>query len=176
MSAPSAMSTVHWTTSASVAPAAARATSALSTARTACAATSSETTRPDASTPSWPPTWIVVAPGGTTATWLNAGLRTSVHRADVEDGTEETGESLALEIVGQDRQGIVRAISGELARLGVNVVELATDCSQAPWSGERLFKTNAKILLPGALDADTVRGKIEAIAPDLMVELKNDPS
>ncbi|NLT71278.1 MAG: hypothetical protein GXX91_11370 [Verrucomicrobiaceae bacterium] len=106
----------------------------------------------------------------------NAGLRTSVHRADVEDGTEETGESLALEIVGQDRQGIVRAISGELARLGVNVVELATDCSQAPWSGERLFKTNAKILLPGALDADTVRGKIEAIAPDLMVELKNDPS
>ena len=106
----------------------------------------------------------------------SAGLRTSVHRADEETDAGEAGEALALEVVGQDRQGIVSAISGELARLGVNVVELATDCSQAPWSGERLFKTNARLLLPAALDADTVRGKIEAIAPDLMVEVKDDPA
>ncbi len=106
----------------------------------------------------------------------NAGLRTSVHRACEESDAGETGEALALEIVGQDRQGIVSAISGELARLGVNVVELATDCSQAPWSGERLFKTNAKVLPPPDLNGDTLRERIEAIAPDLMVEVKNDPA
>ena len=106
----------------------------------------------------------------------SAGLQTKVHRASGEDSVGETGGACALEVVGQDRQGIVSAISGTLARLGVNVIELATDCTQAPWSGERLFKTNARLILPASLDGDTLREQVEAIAPDLMVELKDDPA
>ncbi len=106
----------------------------------------------------------------------SAGLQTRVHRATDEDTTAESGRALALEVVGQDRQGIVSAISGTLARLGINVIELATDCSEAPWSGERLFKTNAKLIVPAGLDSDTLRDEIEAIAPDLMVEVKSDPA
>jgi glycine cleavage system regulatory protein len=107
-----------------------------------------------------------------------SGLQTRVHRAGDDDTTSEPGTALALalEVVGQDRQGIVSAISGTLARLGVNVIELATDCSQAPWSGERLFKTEAKVIVPAGLDADTLRQEVEAIAPDLMVEVKSDPA
>lgn len=105
-----------------------------------------------------------------------SGLQTRVHRAGDDDTTSEPGTALALEVVGQDRQGIVSAISGTLARLGVNVIELATDCSQAPWSGERLFKTEAKLILPAGLYADTLRQEVEAIAPDLMVEVKSDPA
>ena len=104
----------------------------------------------------------------------STGLQTRVHRAGDVDTALGTGQALALEVVGQDRQGIVSAISGTLARLGVNVVELATDCSEAPWSGERLFKTNAKLVVPAGLDSDTLREEIESIAPDLMVEVKND--
>jgi len=106
----------------------------------------------------------------------NAGLQTRVHRASDEDTSAAPGQALALEVVGQDRQGIVSAISGALARLGVNVIELATDCSEAPWSGERLFKTNARLIVPAGLDADTLRERIEAIAPDLMVEVKSEPA
>jgi glycine cleavage system regulatory protein len=105
----------------------------------------------------------------------SAGLQTRVHRASDDDTSAATGQALALEVVGQDRQGIVSAISGTLARLGVNVIELATDCSQAPWSGERLFKTNAKLVVPTGLDSDTLREQIESIAPDLMVEVKSEP-
>lgn len=105
-----------------------------------------------------------------------SGLQTRVHRAGDDDTTSESGTALALEVVGQDRQGIVSAISGTLARLGVNVIELATDCSLAPWSGERLFKTEAKLILPAGLDADILRQEVEAIAPDLMVEVKSDPA
>jgi len=106
----------------------------------------------------------------------SAGLQTRVHRTGDDDTAVESGQALALEVVGQDRQGIVSSICGTLARLGVNVIELATDCSQAPWSGERLFKTNAKLIVPAGLDSDTLRDEIEAIAPDLMVEVKSDPA
>src|SRR4051794_17276530 len=70
------MSTVHCTTSASDAPAAARAMAALSMARADCSAMSLDTIAPVSSTPFWPPTRMVVAPAGTMATWLNAGLAT----------------------------------------------------------------------------------------------------
>lgn len=104
-----------------------------------------------------------------------SGLQTRVHHAGENETTPKSGTALSLEVVGQDRQGIVSAISGTLARLGVNVIELATDCIQAPWSGERLFKTEAGLVLPAGLDADILRQEVEAIAPDLMVEVKSDP-
>lgn len=101
-----------------------------------------------------------------------SGLHTRVHRAGKVEPANDTGQYYALEVVGQDRQGIVSAISHTLAGLGVNVIELATDCSGAPWSGERLFKTNAKLICPPELDGDKLREAVEAIALDLMVELK----
>jgi len=106
----------------------------------------------------------------------NSGLQTRVHHTGSIDPEPESGLALALEVVGQDRQGIVSAIAGTLAKLGVNVIELATDCSHAPWSGERLFKTNARLIVPEGIDSDQLRREIEAIALDLMVEVKNDPS
>ena len=104
----------------------------------------------------------------------STGLRTSV--ADVTQSDEaslaESGTAYDLEVVGQDRQGIVASISAALASLQVNVVELATDCSEAPWSGERLFKTNARLIVPDSVDSSDLLRHIEEIAGDLMVELR----
>jgi len=101
------------------------------------------------------------------------GLQARLHRTDESVQDSPVGRVLELEVVGQDRQGIVSAISGALARLGVNVVDLATDCGDAPWSGGRIFKTHARLHCPDSLDATTLREAIEAIAHDLMVELKS---
>jgi len=101
-----------------------------------------------------------------------SGLHTRIHRVDKVESAPDPGFCYALEVVGQDRQGIISAISRTLAGLGVNVIELATDCSGAPWSGERLFKTNAKLICPPDLDGDQLRDAVEAIGLDLMVELK----
>lgn len=100
------------------------------------------------------------------------GLQTRLHRAGTVGTESGPGRIHELEVVGQDRQGIVSAISSTLARLGVNVLELATDCAEAPWSGERLFKTRAKLHSPEDLGETSLREAVEAIAPDLMVELK----
>ncbi len=100
------------------------------------------------------------------------GLQTRLHcpAAVAEEGG--AGRIHELEVVGQDRPGIVSAISGALARLGVNVLELATDCGEAPWSGERLFKSRARLRSPEQLGETALREAVEAIALDLMVELK----
>lgn len=91
----------------------------------------------------------------------------------VESGNENpaAGTELALEVVGQDRTGIVSEISKVLAGLSVNVEELITECSSAPMSGERLFKADAIIELPAELSRETVQTELEKIAHDLAVNI-----
>tara|TARA_R110002096_G_scaffold82164_10_gene191147 strand:- start:3495 stop:4028 length:534 start_codon:yes stop_codon:yes gene_type:complete len=102
------------------------------------------------------------------------GLKvTTVHSGQTSTATESASVYL-LEVVGQDRPGIVRTIASALASEGVNVIELATDCRQAPMSGECLFHTNAKLLIPESVDSDDLRARIEEIATDLMVELARE--
>ena len=76
-----------------------------------------------------------------------------------------------LEIVGQDRPGIVRQISSALARQGVNVEELATECRSAPMSGETLFTAQAKLLIPDTCNLAELRKELERIAGDLFVDI-----
>ena len=77
-----------------------------------------------------------------------------------------------MEIVGQDRPGIVREISRSLATRSVNVEELSTSCESAPMSGERLFKADLWIAIPDGCDLAALRGDLERIAADLLVEVK----
>lgn len=83
-----------------------------------------------------------------------------------------TVELLELELVGQDRPGIVRDISRVLAQRGVNVLELETGCTSAPMSGETLFRASATVELPPSLPASDLCAVLEALANDLMVDLK----
>lgn len=76
-----------------------------------------------------------------------------------------------LEIVGQDRPGIVRQISHTLAEFGVNVEELETECASAAMSGETLFKACAVLHVPESCNVAELRHTLEKIAADLIVEI-----
>jgi glycine cleavage system regulatory protein len=76
-----------------------------------------------------------------------------------------------LEIVGQDRPGIVRQISRALASYGVNVEDLRTECASAAMSGETLFKATAKLSIPESCNTGELRRELEKIAEDLIVEI-----
>ncbi|MCB9599121.1 MAG: ACT domain-containing protein [Sandaracinus sp.] len=94
-------------------------------------------------------------------------------RVIVDEGTEEeTPQGVHLEVVGGDRPGIVRQIAGKLAGYGVNVLRLETSRTGAPWSGGALFRANALIAVPPEVSLDQLRQELEAIALDLMVEVK----
>lgn len=91
-------------------------------------------------------------------------------------GPDERFRTLTLEIVGNDRAGIVREISHELTRRGINVEELNTECDSAPMSGQILFKASARLSVPGDVSIDDLQGSLERIAADLMVDLSLDES
>jgi glycine cleavage system regulatory protein len=102
---------------------------------------------------------------------LQAQGITVVARASA--GVHETGPGrvAALELVGQDRPGIVREVSHALARQGVNVEELSTVCSSAPMSGETLFRATARLQIPESCPLPELRKELERIGGNLLVDV-----
>ena len=98
------------------------------------------------------------------------GLAVVAH-ADELKAPPPTARLSLLEIVGQDRPGIVRQISHALAGFGVNVEELHTECASAAMSGETLFKARATLSIPESCDIAQIRQQLERIAEDLIVEI-----
>lgn len=97
------------------------------------------------------------------------GLAVVVH-PDAPLATAQGARRTVLEIVGQDRPGIIREISHALAEAGVNVEELESECSSAAMSGEAIFKANFQVSVPASCPLDELRRRIERIAGDLIVD------
>lgn len=100
----------------------------------------------------------------------------SVHGIHVQlaESTVEavsTWKPISMELVGNDRPGIVRDITRLLAEEGVNVESLVTDITPAPMSSELLFHANAALGVPLTLSLENLQAKLETLADDLMVEL-----
>lgn len=84
----------------------------------------------------------------------------------------DQGRAIDLELVGQDRPGIMKEVSQLLASKGVNVEDLKTDRTSAPMSGEPLFSARARVRVPHQLPIVELRASLERLAQDLMVELR----
>lgn len=97
------------------------------------------------------------------------GLSVVVHR-DVAWSVMEPGRPAVLEVVGQDRPGIVREIAHALAEAGVNVEELETQCRSAAMSGEAIFEARFQVSVPLSCSMAELRRRIEQVAEDLIVE------
>lgn len=77
-----------------------------------------------------------------------------------------------LELVGQDRPGIIRDISKVLASFDVNVDELATCITDASMSGEHLFNANVHLKIPQGCDLEALQHALEDLADELMVDIE----
>lgn len=80
-------------------------------------------------------------------------------------------QQLRLEVVGNDREGIVRELSQALAARKVNVDELQTQCEPAAMTGEPLFRATAELSAPRGVAIDELRRALESIGDDLMVDV-----
>ena len=81
------------------------------------------------------------------------------------------GSQWVLNVVGNDRPGIVREVTQVLAAHNVNVEELSTECADAPHSGGRIFKAEVRLRVPTDLAAETLATELERIATDVMIDL-----
>lgn len=105
----------------------------------------------------------------------SVGLTALARRDEPPAAPAVPAQLVTLELVGQDRPGIVRQISAVLAARGANVEELVTECLSAPMTGEPLFKAQARLALPSGNNLGPLRTELEAIAADLLVDLTLAP-
>jgi glycine cleavage system regulatory protein len=98
------------------------------------------------------------------------GLQVTLERTD--QPTDRASVRLGLELIGADHPGIVAEISAALAARHIGFEELQTQVREAPMAGGMLFEAQAVLEAPPALDVDDLRDRLEAIADELMVQIK----
>ena len=79
--------------------------------------------------------------------------------------------TLAVEVVGNDRPGIVRELSAAIASAGGNIEELTTGLASAPMSGQPMFRAHGIISIPENAEPAALTAAIENLSNDLTVDL-----
>ena len=83
----------------------------------------------------------------------------------------EPSREYRLELVGNDRPGIVADITSVLAAHQVNLHGLETVVEGASMAGGELFRAWATLRLPESMDAQELAAHLEELANDLMVDI-----
>lgn len=103
------------------------------------------------------------------------GLDTTVQTAggDTSAG-DQGGETFHLDLAGHDHPGIVKQITGVLARQKVSVETLDTRVVPAPQAGGDLFEARAVFRAPADADLAGVKRALEELAQELQVDVTFD--
>jgi glycine cleavage system regulatory protein len=99
------------------------------------------------------------------------GLESIVHTEPIPASSQEE-PTMRLDLVGQDRPGIVREISKVLATHCVNVERFQSEQSRAAGTGQTLFRASAQLRLPPGTEENSLRHALEQVAADMMVDLE----
>lgn len=75
-------------------------------------------------------------------------------------------------VIGNDRPGIVREIAQAFAGRNINMDELETSYSSAPWSGDPLFEATGSIQVPESVDMEALWDQLDIIADELAVDIR----
>jgi len=93
----------------------------------------------------------------------------SVQARQEDPHPDRTRELLTLDVVGNDRPGIVRELSAAIVAAGANVEELYTSLESAPMAGHPIFHAKGIVsLADGKLPGPLIES-IEGLGEDLAV-------
>ena len=100
----------------------------------------------------------------------SSGLRLVVAQSD--GAAAPAGlRAIDVELVGEDRPGIVSSLTRMLAESGVSVENLHTEIMGQTTAGKRSFKVNAHLLVPKVLESEALRSKLEALANEMTLDI-----
>ncbi|RPJ34061.1 MAG: hypothetical protein EHM17_08040 [Verrucomicrobiaceae bacterium] len=86
-------------------------------------------------------------------------------------GDAPARRTLAVEVVGNDRPGIVRELTAAIAGAGGNVEELTTGLESAPMSGHPMFRAKGVVSIPENAEPSALTAAIESLGGDLTVDI-----
>ena len=101
---------------------------------------------------------------------LDAEMGLKCHLSISDAGTGE-GRLLTLDVIGQDRPGIVFAVTDILAEFGVNVEAMDSVCESAPMSGESLFRARLRVRIPLDTDFSALERRLTDIGDEMMLDV-----
>lgn len=99
----------------------------------------------------------------------NQGICINIIRE--EASVSESRRILSIDVVGNDRPGIVHQMTLAIAESGGNVEELVTGLESAAMSGHPIFRASGKVSLHSQGDEVQLRSTIENLSDDLCVEI-----
>ncbi|WP_344807112.1 glycine cleavage system transcriptional repressor [Microlunatus ginsengisoli] len=82
-----------------------------------------------------------------------------------------TARRVRLDLIGNDRPGIVAAVSDVLVRHRLSVADLQTSTREAPMAGGMLFEATAVVTVTDEDSLDAVRADLEVLASEILVDL-----
>ena len=101
---------------------------------------------------------------------LEGLLTIAVHPGSGSESAAAAQE-LSIRVLGNDRAGIVREISGVLNEHALSIESMTTETRDAAMAGGRLFEASVVARVPADADPDALRSALERIAHDLQVDI-----
>ncbi|MBB2988479.1 glycine cleavage system protein R [Terracoccus luteus] len=121
---------------------------------------------------------------------LDGTLDVSVHAGDEPDATDGSGGSgaseggaatvepeggepqrLTVDLLGNDRPGIVREVSSVLSEHHLSIESMTTGTREAPMAGGLLFEAHVVAVVPASSDTGALRDDLERLASELLVDI-----
>ncbi|HEY4074180.1 MAG TPA: formyltransferase family protein [Herbaspirillum sp.] len=100
----------------------------------------------------------------------STGLQVVIARSDGAT-VPASLRSVELELVGDDRVGIVSNLTKILAERNISIESIHTEIVRSGISGKQIFRIGAHLLVPAALSIDALRLELGTLAHELMVDI-----
>ena len=90
-----------------------------------------------------------------------------------DPSTREPTIQLKLDVVGNDRPGIVKRLAAAVASTGANIEDLTTRLESAPMAGHPIFHATGLVSVPQGADVTRLVTAIENLGEDLSVSVES---
>ncbi len=100
----------------------------------------------------------------------SSGLQVVIGRSDGANVSDSV-RGVELELVGEDRLGIVSKLTKILAQRGISIENMHTEIIRTGVSGKQTFKIQAHLLVPAAMSVDVLRLELGTLASEMMVDI-----
>ena len=100
-----------------------------------------------------------------------AGLKLMIAASDAANSTPPGFRRLALELVGEDRVGIVSQVTSMLAARGISIASLQTELVGSGSAAVSSFKIAAQLLVPSAQDVAALQRELGTLAQEMRLDI-----
>lgn len=100
---------------------------------------------------------------------LDGLLTVAVHAGS--DAAPAAAQPVSLQVLGNDRPGIVREVSAVLQAHGISIEKIDTETKNAAMVGGRLFEASVTAEVPASADLEALRTDLERLTSELQVDI-----